>query len=147
MALDLTCLTTCQAKVRSASSASVGRAARGDVELARQQPRGVAILGQEAAFQPLDVVAGVDRVGQLVQRQQAQVGLGREHLARGRVSTPGAITTSVKMRAISRRGLAVERTVAGDDAAEGAERVAGQRLAVGLEHACRPRPRRRGWRA
>ena len=64
-------------------------------------------------------------------QQQAQVLLGAQHRPR-RSSAPGAITTSVKIRAISLGGRLIERPVAGDDAAEGAQRIAGQRLAVGL---------------
>ncbi len=40
-----------------------GRAAGGDAQLRRQQPRDVTVLKEEAAGQPLDVRAGVDRIG------------------------------------------------------------------------------------
>ena len=45
------------------------------------------------------------------------------------------------------RGLGVERAVERDDAAEGRDRIAAERLAVGLGEARARRRRRRDWRA
>ena len=44
----------------------------------------------------------------------------------------GAMTTSVKILAMARAASRVERAVDRDDAAEGADRIAGERLAIGL---------------
>ena len=65
--------------------------------------------------------------------QQAQVLLRGDDRDRPPSSASGAMITSVKISTISSRGLGVERPVERDDAAEGRDRVAAQRLVVGLE--------------
>ena len=64
-------------------------------------------------------------------------------MAKASSSASGAMITSVKISTILAAALRVERTVHGDDAAEGRNGVAGQRLLIGraqalaLRHAAR----------
>ena len=90
-------------------------------------------------------MAGADRVGHGVQRQEAQIRLGGEGGSRVRVGIGGDHDLGEDPGDLT-RGLAVERPVAGDDAAEGAERVTGQRLAVGVGHVIAD-GHAAGWRA
>ena len=85
IAFELTWRTTVQAKSRSASSASLG-ARRVTVRSSDGSRAGrVPVLGQEAAGDRSQLAAGAARIGHVVEQEQAQVGLGGEGAARGRV--------------------------------------------------------------
>ena len=124
-------MTTCQAKRRSASSPARRRPLGHDADLAGQQSGRVPVLGQEAPGQPFEVVARRDRIGHARQGQQAQVGLGSEDLLHARLD-PWRDHDLSEDACDLPGGIGIERPVAGDDAAEGAERITGQRLGVGL---------------
>jgi hypothetical protein len=90
-----------QANSRSASSPRSGRAGS-PPSVGRADPARVAVLHQKAARHlPEQRQPPRRRIGQRVGRQQAQVLLSGKDGARAASSAPGAITTSVKMPAIS----------------------------------------------
>ena len=106
----------------------------------------VPALDEQAAGDGFDRRARRARVGQAAGDQQAQVLLRRDdcgclvgrigrddHLGEGFDDLLG--------------GFGVERAVHGDDAAEGRDRVAGERLGIGCLQRRRLRRRRTGWRA
>ena len=132
MAFDLTCLATLKANFRSASSCAVGCALGHDLQLQVLDHGVVARLHQEAAGQRPERQARRARIGQAAGGQQAQVLLRGEDRLGLVASRPGAITTSVKMPVISRGRRRIDRAVERDDAAEGADGIAAQRLGVGL---------------
>ena len=122
------------ANARSASSAVGGRALGDDLEVHVVDHGVVARLHQEAAGQRLHRQAVAARIGQAAREQQPQVLLGADDGDRlvGRVRRDDDLGEDLGDRA---RRLGVERAVERDDAAEGGDRIAAQRLAVGVEDA------------
>ena len=86
------------------------------------------------------------RIGQAAGEQQPQILLRRDDRDRllGRVGRDDHLGENLGDGA---RRLGIERAVERDDAAEGRRRIAGQRLAIGVEQSSRLRRRRRDWRA
>ena len=107
----------------------------------------VAGLHQQAAGDGAHGEARRARIGQAAGEQQAQVLLGARRWRCASSSASGAMMTSVKILTISLAASRVEPAVQRDDAAEGRDRIAAQRLRIGLGQRRRLRRRRTGWRA
>ena len=88
---------------------------------------GVARLHQKPAGQRPHDQPRRRRVGHAAGQQQAQVLLRREQRRAPRHRRPGAITTSVKRSPSAAAVAGVQRPVHRDDAAEGRDRIAGER--------------------
>ena len=110
--------------------AVAGGAPRHRPRLGRQR-QGVALLHQHAAGERAEDEAGGTRIGQAAGRQHPQVLLRGEHGACLVVDGGGNDHLQEQRRHAARR-CRVERPVDGDNAAEGAHRVARQRLVPGV---------------
>ena len=128
MAFDLTCLQTRQAKSRLRSSSAVGGRQVTTFSSDSVDAAGVGVLQQQAAG---DVLDDRPRRGGL-DFDQAQVLLGGEALP-GLGGEGGRGDGFDEQLGDLLGGVAVDLAVDADDAAEGRDRVAGQRLLVGLE--------------
>ena len=146
MAFDLTCFATVKAKRRSANSSSVGFRLVTTLRSDSRDHGVVAALHQEAAGERAEGEAGALGIGQAAGEQQPQILLLGENRLRvvARVRRDDHLGEDLGDLA---RGLGVERAVERDDAAEGADRIAGESLGVGLGEASRRARRRRDWRA
>ena len=129
MAFDLTCLATLKAKSRSASSALGRLALADDLQIGGRDHAVVARLHEQAAGERAHHDAGRARIGQRAHGQQAQVLLGGEDRLRlvGRIRRDHHLGEDLG-DLLGCRG--VDGAAQGDDAAEGADRIAAQRLEI-----------------